>query len=546
MPILSPETILRTTNESTPLFSNLFGSQKNGFYDFFYNSFLTTPNSLPLNNLWIVFFNSIPTEILSKVTEYEGWGDSIKKSHEKAKEEGLRTTSGLLIAQSVKILGEKMDVQRVGSSKMGLVKGLVSDGRSPYQTFTVSMMENQLSFVDYVLRPWVIAASNASLKDPSFKTDIVVWHLGKMGPRRDLARRKIFIYKNCVPVSIDEQEYNYSGNDVLIKRTVDFAFSKYVMEEADEKFIKLVESGYKEKGLISNIIGGLKEDLTRALGANNLNQFVANTIDGLRTFAVETATTAIGNVGANTTGAVSDTVGGAINSVGGGLRGDVNEGVGGINDAVNETINNITRSENGRAPASFTNMNDDTPKFGNPNTLQIGGNVLGAKILKTNSDDATNNKIVSPPIALGKNPIIDTNKSINQLDTPTGITYSNLPTNGDINSDTVRFSDSLTYKKVSNPKNDYRVQYEQVSYIRKSIGDNDSRKNYQKVNYKQILNSENDVRRTGESVGVLDNKANEDDVPDKSTIKYTIKIIDQNDATNYKQGDKITVKELTL
>jgi hypothetical protein len=128
--------------------------------------------------------------------------------------------SGCLFAQGVRLPQESMTVARPMNSdtmgQRGFIGGVVSKGRGEFQRLTIEFRETATSFVDVVLRPWLVLASHYGLVsrppgDPkNVKTQIDVYQLAvQNGKQLAPIIRKHFTFYNCVPVTIAQQGATY-------------------------------------------------------------------------------------------------------------------------------------------------------------------------------------------------------------------------------------------------------------------------------------------------------------------------------------------------
>lgn len=125
--------------------------------------------------------------------------------------------TGCLFAQGVSIPQESMAITSVdiAAQSGGFIRGLIANPRAAFEPLSIEFRETNVSFVDTVLRPWVIAASHLGLVSrPSddinnIKADITITQLGVF--RRDVPPviRKQFRFFNCVPVQINRQQMTY-------------------------------------------------------------------------------------------------------------------------------------------------------------------------------------------------------------------------------------------------------------------------------------------------------------------------------------------------
>lgn len=128
--------------------------------------------------------------------------------------------TGCLFAQGVNLPQEQMAIDRAGfDNSAGFVPGLIARPRQPFQQLNIEFRETNTSFIDTVLRPWVVAASHVGLvtRSPSdtsplninVKADITVTQLGLFKRDKWPVIRKQFRFYNCVPVTINRQQMTY-------------------------------------------------------------------------------------------------------------------------------------------------------------------------------------------------------------------------------------------------------------------------------------------------------------------------------------------------
>lgn len=445
-------------------FNNLLGiDEKNGFHEEFYTNLLNSAQCPPINALWLVFINGMPTKgIAGKDQTY-----TEKDNATEFTEEGYNIASkmangarGILIAQGVKHTGDGTNFTRQGYSNTGLFKGVLSNGRSEINTLDISFLESNVSFVDYALRPWAISVAHNGLTDPLvYANTIEVWHLSKMGANTNLATRKIFTYHNCFPINIDQQEYNYGGDDVKVQRQVSFGYHYYTMKDPEEAVIKLIENDSKDKGFVSGLLDNLAGKLKSQFGANSVEQYLSNIVDRAKSFATSAITNTATGAVTNISGAVQGAVDGAIRDVTSTGFKVGNDAVSSIANAANNAVNSIVGS----------NPNKDTSKFSG----SAGSTVTNARVGSTeesaskdrlesygyiektiNTDDSPMHLLPLVDSEDIPQAIVDVNVQINPNDSPNhvtkdvtelaegGITINRTVNDGDPNADTPKFLNS--------------------------------------------------------------------------------------------------------
>ncbi len=206
--------------------------------------------SIPIQSQWVLVFDHFPTTVISDVKKLEQYAGAqgniswdIQDAFSKLVASPLQQTLGCIFAQGIQLPPDGFDNLRVGEYYGGYVKGLISTNRKEFGTFGVSFLETNLSFAEGVLRPWSIVVAHKSLiargtalpnsttpaQSTDLKTTITVYQLGKAGYGVPPVIRKQFSFYNCVPSSIDSEEYSYEGEKV-IQRQVEFLFSYYTVQ----------------------------------------------------------------------------------------------------------------------------------------------------------------------------------------------------------------------------------------------------------------------------------------------------------------------------
>lgn len=194
------------------------------------------PTSIPLNNIWSVEFEA-PLDnigvdepiVVADQWKLEGAAANVATSKIN-KTFGWYKTN--MLANSIKIIGESIKLDRVGSANSeGYLRGLVSQGREDFGYLDVAFIETNSSFVDLVLRPWLIAVTKESLiarKGNAKRVNITCTMYGLAGRDKPAIPRKKFIFFNSFPQAVDGEEYNFTDSDINLRKA-SFAFTHYAM-----------------------------------------------------------------------------------------------------------------------------------------------------------------------------------------------------------------------------------------------------------------------------------------------------------------------------
>lgn len=146
--------------------------------------------------------------------------------------------NGCLLADGVGLPGEVYNVMDIPiSNNMGFIPGKVGGNRSSLAPLIIRWRETNRSFVDLVIRPWLILASHEGLvarkpggSSRNIKCNITIVQLAKTFQYMPLVERKIWRFYNCVPTSIDQMELSYSENNNYDTYTTQWHYTHYTIE----------------------------------------------------------------------------------------------------------------------------------------------------------------------------------------------------------------------------------------------------------------------------------------------------------------------------
>lgn len=248
-----------------------------GFHDNFFYNLGKWATGVPLQHLWVVVIDfkkiqsSINYWLSSEATEMTPYNSpeqemfSSLTSTEYQNKAFEQYSYGCLFARSINIPGEKIETTRAGIEGMagGMLFPSIITSRSPLPEIGVSFMETNASFVDFVVRPWLVAASHAGTiarSSNNLKTNMTAYFYSKSDTLSDnraesgtsslildgraistqfyspgspfilngqpLNARKVFTFENILPTSVNAQEYTQSGEGLQI-RPCNFTYTKY-------------------------------------------------------------------------------------------------------------------------------------------------------------------------------------------------------------------------------------------------------------------------------------------------------------------------------
>lgn len=202
-------------------------------------SMLFSYNGPALSQLWLVEINATNlTSIISYINSIgKNYDDEFSLSNldpQSISKEWYVNNLYCLLAMSQTILpSDSINIQRSLIANSGLVGGLFGSSRDAFPNATISFLETNNSFIDFVLRPWMTMVGHKSLKDFNLRMDITMTEYQKTGlPGKGgitLVPRKRVKLIDAAPVRVSSEELNYTGDKIMIKN-VEFAYTKYKIE----------------------------------------------------------------------------------------------------------------------------------------------------------------------------------------------------------------------------------------------------------------------------------------------------------------------------
>lgn len=212
----------------------------------FLNSLSQWTNAIPLHTQFIILFDFFPiglnTTVMQKlepVVQSNGFDISVSKNLLT----NLKNQSiiGCIFANGFQIASETLGYTNAPiQNNRGFIPGTILGNRQAFSEneFTLNFRETNTSFVDLVIRPWLIMASHFGYvardeSDPieqlkSVKTNITVLQYTRSKEGLSQIPRKTWRFYNCVPVSLDTRSGDYNPEQESIQNyNVKWIYDKY-------------------------------------------------------------------------------------------------------------------------------------------------------------------------------------------------------------------------------------------------------------------------------------------------------------------------------
>lgn len=209
---------------------------------YFHQTICDLAYNIPLKTSWVLVIEAEKKDNLlaniANITRYEKGAWDIQASSKKIVDVALDNTVGCIFAQGIVLPGENIGIEYSGiteGSKRGFINAPIINGRKDFEPLEVGFLETNNSFVDTFLRPWSIVVAHKGLiatpKANSIKATIKLHQLARNGVDDKKALiRKTFVFENCAPINISEENLDYSASSDFPKMQAKFAYSRYYIE----------------------------------------------------------------------------------------------------------------------------------------------------------------------------------------------------------------------------------------------------------------------------------------------------------------------------
>ena len=209
-----------------------------------FENFLRDPNtSIPLDSNFLIAFGTIPNGVKttfddSEISQYEpeAWGINAEK---KLLIGNIETTQQYkcLFANGVTLPSESVGQKRVGMQDLygdnsgGILSGVVSTSRESKAPLKITFLETNVSFLDTIIRPWILAVSHYGLyarekgSPYDIKTSLTVYQFDHKTDSKDKIRKQ-YTFTDCVPINFDETTLTYGRADTAVI-SVNWVYKNY-------------------------------------------------------------------------------------------------------------------------------------------------------------------------------------------------------------------------------------------------------------------------------------------------------------------------------
>jgi hypothetical protein len=234
-----------------PQITQLFGMNIPGVpiispRDYFLQQMQSWYSAFPMSTQWIVLIDAYPaglqTSIIQSLERTDGAkaGFDIDEAKSILTNYGYQKIVGCLFAHGATIPSENFAVDSVTvQNNRGFLPGVIGSGRhTEAPVLNIEFKETNTSFIDFVIRPWVILASHygmvardltnpkEALKDMKATVHILEYTRTRAGV--SMVPRKTWTFYNCVPYNVSEQSLDYEQEKLVTHRTL-WTYSNYTV-----------------------------------------------------------------------------------------------------------------------------------------------------------------------------------------------------------------------------------------------------------------------------------------------------------------------------
>jgi len=218
--------------------------------DYFLTQMESWVTSIPLTTQWVVIIEKYPVCLTSSIIQGLERAGADRKAFDIDRAVKILTSyplqkiTGCIFAQGVNIDAEGVNTEFVNiDNSRGFIPAPIISNREYPKSLTIEFLETNTSFVDFVIRPWVIAASHYGLvtRNPSIKseaakdvkTNVTIMQFTRTFQGVSMIPRKIWQFYNCCPTQVGSRSMGYDregftqGRNFMETRWV---FSHYTVE----------------------------------------------------------------------------------------------------------------------------------------------------------------------------------------------------------------------------------------------------------------------------------------------------------------------------
>jgi hypothetical protein len=218
-------------------------------YEYYLELLGKWPTSIALASQWLVHINfdgvrGLMSNLGNTIKNKENSSWSIDQSVTSKLIDGslqysTQNMTGCVFARQVGLPSENIEASNVGLEYGGYMAPATANTRGKYEPLSITLLETNASFLDFVIRPWTIMVgynglvarapgSTKYVKAPYI--DIIMY----AKTDRELQIRKIYRFENAAPVNIGGETYSYT-EEGLRYTDVKFVYDRYTIQDGESR-----------------------------------------------------------------------------------------------------------------------------------------------------------------------------------------------------------------------------------------------------------------------------------------------------------------------
>jgi hypothetical protein len=226
-------------------------------YSYYLDLLGSWPTGLALASQWLVYFDFTSVNALRSnfqqrlISRESGTSWSLNENVTKTLLDGkyqysTNIMTGCVFARQVALPSENINGGNEGLAYGGFQPPATLNNREKYSSLTVTFLETNASFLDLIIRPWLITVGYNGLVARSTNSenyvkarfaDVVMY--AKTGSYRKMGVRKVYRFYNLAPISIQGETYSYTEEGMKYS-DVKFTYDRYgILDEETGTLISL-------------------------------------------------------------------------------------------------------------------------------------------------------------------------------------------------------------------------------------------------------------------------------------------------------------------
>jgi len=224
----------------------LFQYSEQSPYSYYLDLLGSWPTGIALASQWFMYFdfssvnglmNNLQSVLRNRDASSEWSYDNRATKYllDGALQSSVQNLMGCAFVRQVNLPNESIDAGNVGLNYGGFQSPATASNRQKYASLGVTFLETNASFLDLIIRPWIISVGyNGLIVRPrdsqkyvkSNFADVVL--LSKVGSYVRMGIRKIYRFYNIAPISIEGETYSYA-EEGLKYSNVKFVYDSYAV-----------------------------------------------------------------------------------------------------------------------------------------------------------------------------------------------------------------------------------------------------------------------------------------------------------------------------